>query len=116
MRTTEYYVQVFKIKGLKCVPRTIRKNIKYIIIFTSDFKPYHINISLQENLLEDVEKYRWQKIILNIGDPTDDITLNFSWRETKLVLSYNCVPNKRYKIMCNLFNFDYSIFIDQFLF
>jgi hypothetical protein len=100
----------FKRKVFKNIPRKIRKNIQYFIFFTYNFMPYHMTISLNENLLDSYTKYKWPEPILTLGDETDDIPINFDWRTTKLILCDGYILNDRYQVICNVQTFDYSVF------
>ena len=64
---TYYYVQQFKRKIFKRIPNKIRKNAQYINIFTYNFKPYHVAIGININLIDDYQKYKWKSPILNVG-------------------------------------------------
>jgi hypothetical protein len=48
-----YYVQQFKPKIFKHISNKIRKNAQYINIFTYNFKPYHVAIGININLIDD---------------------------------------------------------------
>jgi hypothetical protein len=94
---TYYYVQQFKRKIFKRIPSKIRKNAQYSNIFTYNFKPYHVTIGININLIDDYQKYKRKSPILNIG-PNYDI-ISFDYSNCKLILHENCLPDNRYKII-----------------
>jgi hypothetical protein len=86
-----YYVQQFK-----RIPNKIRKKAQYINIFTYNFKPYHIAIGININLLDDYQKYKWKSPILNIGPNTNASGItSFDYSNCKLILHENCLPDNR---------------------
>jgi hypothetical protein len=98
---TYYYVQQFKRKIFKYIPNKIRKNTQYILIFTYNFKPYHVAIGININLIDDYQKYKWKSPILNVA-PNSDI-ISFDYSNCKLILHENCLLDNRYKIIGDVF-------------
>jgi hypothetical protein len=88
----KYFVQQFKRKEFKCVPKKLRRNAMYLNIFTYNLKPYHLTICLPENEMDNYKKYKWKKFVLSIGS---DIILNFNYKECELILNKNCNPNNK---------------------
>jgi hypothetical protein len=108
----EYYVQQFKQKIFICVPKSLRRMTKYLVIITSDFKPIGVIICINEKLLEEYSKYKWKKLVLRCGINKDvyDIILKFDYRTCKLILNEACKSQKRYKIICNLSHLEYNVY------
>jgi uncharacterized LabA/DUF88 family protein len=98
---TYYYVQQFTRKIFKRIPSKIRKNAQYILIFTYNFKPYHVAIVININLIDDYQKSKWKSPILNVG-PNSDI-ISFDYCNCKLILHENCLSDNRYKILGDVF-------------
>jgi hypothetical protein len=85
MESKEYYIQQFKYKEFKCVPNNRRKNAQYLVIIVSNFKPIGVIICINENLLFENSKYKWEKPMLRCGTDIDDILLNFDYKNCKLI-------------------------------
>jgi hypothetical protein len=106
--STFYYVQQFKCKIFKRIPSKIRKKAEFIIIFTYNFKLYHVTIGINLNLIDDYQKYKWKFPILNVGPNSDIIYFDYSnWR---LILDENCLPNNKYKIISDVFKNTYDVY------
>jgi hypothetical protein len=105
---TLYYVQQIKRKIFKRIPSKIRKNAEFINIFTYNFKPYHIAIGININLIDDYQKYKWKSPILHIG-PNSDI-ISFDDSNCKLKLHENCLSDNRYKIIGVVFKNTYDVY------
>jgi hypothetical protein len=103
----KYYVQQFNRKIFKHIPGNIRKNIQYINIFTYNFKPYHVTIGINLNLIDDYQKYKWKSPILKVG-PNNDIIYDYS--NCKLILNENYLPNNRYKMIGDVYNNTYDVY------
>jgi hypothetical protein len=105
---TLYSVHQFKRKIFKRIPSKIRKKTHYINVFNYNFKSYHVAIGINIYLIDDYQKYKWKSLVLNI-EPNFDI-ISFDYSRCKLILSDNCLPNNRYKIIGDIFK-NYMIFI-----
>jgi hypothetical protein len=103
-----YYVQQFQHKIFKWIPGKIRKNAQDINIFTYNFKPYHVAIGININLIDDYQKYKWKSPIVNVG-PNSDI-ISFDYSNCKLIINKNCLSNNRYKHIGDVFKNTYDIY------
>jgi hypothetical protein len=111
MEYQKYFVQQFKRKVFKCVPKKLRKNAMYLNIFTYNFKLYHLTICLPEDERDNYKKYKWKKPVLNIGyGDKVDIILNFNYKDCELILNENCKPNNKYGIISNLFTLSNDVY------
>jgi hypothetical protein len=103
----KYFVQHFKKKVFKCVPKTLRRNAMYLNIFTYNFKPYHLTICFPEDEMDNYKKYKGKKSVLNIES---DIILNFNYKECELILNENYKRNNKYGIICNLYKLSNNVY------
>jgi hypothetical protein len=61
-----------KYKIFKRISGKIKKYAQFSNIFINNFKPYHVVIGINKNLIDNYQKCKWKSPILNVG-PNSDI-------------------------------------------
>jgi hypothetical protein len=67
-----------------------------------------VAIGIDINLIDDYQKYKWKSPVLNVGRNSD--ILSFDYSHYKSILTENCLPNNRNKIISDGFKNIYDIY------